>query len=294
MKCQDFREIIDSYLSDELLTETNHGVLRHLEECRNCRGEIEARREIRGRLKVAVLNSARYQIDEDFASNLESVLSRSPIKESEERSASWLARNTWIAAAAGLFLVFTLGFVLINQIGSDGSNLVVSTRLTSSLQQNDLVNIALGDHEHCAMRHELEDPTFSLQQASAKYKDLDKIVVPSIQKVLSKYEFVMAHGCKYKDTQFAHVVLKNQGKPLSVLVTDQDNFDETKSKDLLRFSSTNPQYQIARYDTKTHAVFVISDMDEKKNLEALEALSSPLRKHLGDQGQFQTAMLAFY
>ena len=33
MRCEDFREIADSFLSDELLVETNHEVVRHLEDC---------------------------------------------------------------------------------------------------------------------------------------------------------------------------------------------------------------------------------------------------------------------
>ncbi len=66
MKCQDFREIIDSYLCDELLTETNHEVLRHLEACANCRGVIESRRILRTRMKSAVKNSPQFQIRDGF------------------------------------------------------------------------------------------------------------------------------------------------------------------------------------------------------------------------------------
>lgn len=294
MNCNDFREIIDSYLSDELLTETNHDILRHLELCGNCRGEIEIRREIRGRLKTAVLNSRVYQVDSGFASNLKTILSRTPIRDSRETSTSWFAKNSWVAVAAGLLLVFTIGFVFMNQSGTIETADVGITPSIPSLAQNDLINIALGDHEHCAMRHDLDDPVVALEKASVKYKNLDKIVVPSLQKVLSKYEFVMAHGCKYKDTEFAHVVVRDEGNTLSVLIADKGDFDETKSAGPLRFSSSNRKYQVAIHNTKTHAIFVISDMDEEKNSDALKALSDPLRKHLGDQTQFQTALLTFY
>lgn len=66
MKCQDFREIIDSYLCDELLTETNHNILRHLEECADCRSVIETRRLLRSKIKGAVLNSPEFQVREVF------------------------------------------------------------------------------------------------------------------------------------------------------------------------------------------------------------------------------------
>ncbi len=293
MNCTDFREIIDSYLSDELLTETNHGVLRHMEGCGNCRGEIEARREIRGRLKAAVMSSPHYQIDEQFASNLRMMLTRS-VRQSNAKTTSWISRKSWVAVAAGLLVVFAIGFFVANRVSVGRNQIASITPSVSSLQRDDLVNVALGDHEHCAIRHDLKDPTFSLEKASAKYKDLDKIVVPSLGRILSKYQFVMAHGCTYEDTQFAHVVLKGEGKTLSVLIADLKDFGDLKGEEILKFSSTKPEYHVAKFNTKTHAIFVISDMDENKNFEALKALSVPLTKHLDGSNQFQTAILSFY
>ena len=48
MNCRDVREVADSFLGEELLTETNHEILRHLENCPTCRTEIDARRRLRG------------------------------------------------------------------------------------------------------------------------------------------------------------------------------------------------------------------------------------------------------
>ena len=42
--CRQVRELMDSYISGELTVESNHDVLRHLERCEACRGEL-ARRE---------------------------------------------------------------------------------------------------------------------------------------------------------------------------------------------------------------------------------------------------------
>ena len=44
MQCCDLREVADSYLSDELLVETNHEVIVHLEACADCHRELSARR----------------------------------------------------------------------------------------------------------------------------------------------------------------------------------------------------------------------------------------------------------
>jgi len=40
MNCRDVREVGDSFLCQELLTETNHEILRHLDSCPSCRTEI--------------------------------------------------------------------------------------------------------------------------------------------------------------------------------------------------------------------------------------------------------------
>ena len=40
MECRDVREMADSFLGEELLTETNHEILRHLETCPVCRAEL--------------------------------------------------------------------------------------------------------------------------------------------------------------------------------------------------------------------------------------------------------------
>src|SRR5689334_10183308 len=56
--CARIRRYLDSYISNELLVETNHEVLRHLESCADCAGELEARTRLRGALQAAVARQA--------------------------------------------------------------------------------------------------------------------------------------------------------------------------------------------------------------------------------------------
>ena len=53
MQCRDVRELADSFLSEQLLVETNHEVLRHLDTCPDCRADIAGRRAIRDGLRGA-------------------------------------------------------------------------------------------------------------------------------------------------------------------------------------------------------------------------------------------------
>ena len=50
LDCQHVREVMDSYLSEELSVETNHLVLRHVAECRTCAAELNGRRRLRALL----------------------------------------------------------------------------------------------------------------------------------------------------------------------------------------------------------------------------------------------------
>src|SRR4029453_17586198 len=50
LDCQQVRELMDSYLSEELSVETNHRFLRHVAECRDCAAELKRRRRLRALL----------------------------------------------------------------------------------------------------------------------------------------------------------------------------------------------------------------------------------------------------
>ena len=50
LDCQQVRELMDSYLSEELSVETNHGFLRHVAECRDCAAELKRRQRLRALL----------------------------------------------------------------------------------------------------------------------------------------------------------------------------------------------------------------------------------------------------
>jgi anti-sigma factor RsiW len=57
--CGKVRGYLDSYLSNELLVETNHEVLRHLESCPQCAAELSTRARVRTGLQAAVRGTPR-------------------------------------------------------------------------------------------------------------------------------------------------------------------------------------------------------------------------------------------
>ena len=91
-ECQAIRDLMDSYLSAELLVETNHEMLRHLGGCADCAAELGRRQRARALLKQAL------RID------LETDAMRRRIRAAIARDRRWLWRAKRWAIAAGLIL----------------------------------------------------------------------------------------------------------------------------------------------------------------------------------------------
>jgi len=189
MNCKDFREIIDSYLSDELLTETNHGILRHLEDCPVCRDEIEARRAVRSHLRSAIRNESQYLIDEKFAGDLCANLRGSLTTKPTTRRSFYSNNRSWMAVAASLLIVISVGMVYLNQSGSISTSEVAQESISiPNLPATHIVNIALGDHEYCAVQHgSSKDHPVSLVKEAVEYRGMEKVVLPAIKTVLKGY-----------------------------------------------------------------------------------------------------------
>lgn len=291
MNCRDFREMIDSYLSDELLTETNHDVLRHMEDCASCRSVIEARREVRSRLKSAVINSPQYQIGKNFTHNLQTQLKHEALQNQQTNSGSWLGFGSWAVVAAGLILVFTFGFILFNTQGIfNSSEVAESNYSTSELPQNHLVNIAFGDHEYCAIQRGAKQ-NVKLAKTPAKYADMKEVAMPELKTVLADYKLKESHTCKYKDTKFTHLIITKDNETVSLMLTDKEKAEKF-SNQISTFSSN--KYELARFDVENTAVFVVSGLDKQTNSQVANALYNPLRKHLKRENGLQTSLLMFY
>src|SRR5688500_15409820 len=104
MQCRDFREVADSYLSDELLVETNHDVMAHLEACADCRRELAARRELRTIMRASFSKTEELQMPAEFASRLHSGLRTAAT--SGAMSLNTLSRMWMIAAGVVVALMF--------------------------------------------------------------------------------------------------------------------------------------------------------------------------------------------
>src|SRR4051812_27466646 len=106
MQCREARDLLDSFLGQELLVETNHDVMRHLDGCPECRAELAARRQLRGILQRSFNRTATLQPRPEFAAE---VLKR--VRATGTHGARRPAVKTWGALAATLVLVAAGGLL---------------------------------------------------------------------------------------------------------------------------------------------------------------------------------------
>lgn len=309
MQCREFREIADSYLSNELMVETNHGVISHLEQCAECRQELKARRELRGTLREAFTKAPENQLRPEFAARLSTQLHEYSLGKRDAPLVSprgWQSSVTrkqmsWLTIAACLLLAMGLGLVIVRKRLIEPkahSEITVSKPkpkdspelnpgLPVSIVKAELARSAAGDHRDCAIKFRLAEKPIDLEVAGQQY---DPVYINLTKAVLSQpgaapldAQFVEAHSCVFEGRRFAHIVLKYHGQVVSFLVTA---IEPTKG---MQPESVDPQvstcsefdgYRVSCFETARHAVFVVSDLSEGDNLALARALAPSVFAHI--------------
>ncbi len=305
--------MIDSYIGGELLVETNHEVLHHLENCSGCRREIAARRELRVRLRSAIKNSPDAQMNLAFAARLQANLREASLRPTwlEKLGLSKVFANPQLfagALAACLVLITLSGLLGARYLPSSEQIAAVensSATATATAAQpvespmlqalaaawREIKETAVGDHENCALEFRLAEKPISLDEAAKKYrtynKNLDKAVTASVKKAFPKtangeIELLDAHSCLYAGKRFAHIVLRYQNRTISVLVTDTDL--PAAEMDAETDSETIAGMHAVGFRAAHHAVFVVSDLPEKDITAVAQAVLPAVRIHIEGAG----------
>jgi len=284
MQCNDFREIADSYLSDELLIETNHDVIRHLESCAECRSELAARRELRNELRTKFNREPDLQMAEGFSDTL-----RARIREQAlHRSGTYMPRIAYAGIAATLLIAIGLGFLAVQRWRVSQRELVAWTNLAHS---------ATGDHRECALEHKLKGTIMSLSEAGRVYDRAYANLVDqtSLRAALpTGADLLEAHSCAFEGRRFAHVVVKYHDEFVSVVIARNDaNTQAPRAMPGdIAASFKSDSYQVAAFQTMSHAVFVISALNETDNMTIARSVSPLLEKQIrGAEQPLQAKLL---
>ena len=274
MQCRELRDVADSYLAEELLVETNHEVLRHLDGCPACREEVSARRQLRATLKQAFVTAESLQPDAEWVGRLSAGLRTRALS----RPARRFRPAQWWLLAAGLALAAVVGRAAWHRQGDD-------RRVADAFAHD-----AAGDHRDCALHFRLAQAPIPLEEAAQEYDAafhlLDVAVRSARDAQGHPFELVESHACIFAGRRFAHIVLRSRGQLVSVLVAARDGTSASASPpgpgSAPTVMSLSPieGFQTAAFAASRHEVFVVSELAEADNLAIARAVASPVYHHL--------------
>lgn len=255
MECRDVRLLADSFLTEQLLVETTHELVRHLETCPDCRADIASRRAMRARLRGAIERAGSLTPREAFAAELSAKLR----PQAPPLSRRTLLRSGW-ALAAGLVL-------------AAGGLFVRESRSRSRLVA--LARLAAGDHRNCAVEFHLEERPIPMAEAGrrygAPYAGLAAFELPT---TAGRLDIVDRHACVYQGRRFGHLVVRYQGALTSVLVT------EGVAPASAQLEPRDGNLAVASLPAGRFVGFVVADLDATHVLTLARALEEPLSQHL--------------
>jgi anti-sigma factor RsiW len=270
MECRDVRELADSFLAEELLTETNHEILRHLDTCPACREDLEARRALRLAVQRAFRNARDLGPSDDFGARLRATLENASHKVPDRRRIRFQA---WWALAATVLLVVALGAAY------RGRGWIVTTRA--------LARAAVGDHLNCALLFRLTEKPITLEEAARRYdvayRVLETLPPNDVITGGGTAHVLERHSCVYGGRRFAHIVLDYRGTRVSLLVTAADSSGLTLPGDVLPHVTAPDRIDamsVVSFRASRHIVFVVGDVPQADLAKLADAVAGPLYRGL--------------
>ena len=257
------REMLDLYLDNELLVETNQSVLDHLGFCQDCAAESDRRIELRRLFKEALT------LEDDDERESETLSRRRVQMALARKRGPWgSVRVRWAALAAGLILAFALGLVYW-RIGNISKQAILSEVNKPSSGSSVLIAAvdrdAVENHKICALSYPRD---WSFDQQRVK-RELTPRFAPLIQAIGIKptsYELIEGHICAYQQRKYAHLIFRSHGHTVSVFVEQDDPRGNPKSSRPLEIAQTSyTAYQVASVDTGIHRICLVSDLPSVEN-----------------------------
>lgn len=292
MNCKDLRELVDSYLSNELLVETNHDVIRHLEHCRDCREMLGEHRELRAALKRAVIGADESQIDHAFA-----VRVKAQLRSTHDRPAWSLAGFRFAFGGLAVLIVGIFGvWMFVNR----SSEAVDQASVPQPATANTIVppagmqivpaflaevsHDAFDDHKNCALTHNLTERPISLEKAAQTVDvvnlGFDRSVIAALRERFGdEVELIKAHYCLINGRYFTHVVVGLANRTVSVLLTKWADGERASVEPMP--CGRDGDLSAACFSSGGYAVFVISSSAESETLRVANTIAGAVADHIG-------------
>jgi hypothetical protein len=275
-KCEKARRYLDSYVSNELLVETNHELMTHLESCKDCSQALEVRMRVKTALQRAVRNV-------ELPPALEARVKR--IRDEHSRGMLVRSRAHWAFAVAAMALLVLGGWVILRVWNLQGHSHVETLA-------DRILTIGAGNHLTCAINHQMWKQQFSSERMARELgPDYIGLVSLAKEKAPQDFEVVVAHRCHVDHRGFVHMILRKQDSILSVILTKKsgESFHESSAPAVVKASGVSifrnrlKGVEVAGFETRDYLAFVVSDLDPETNLKVAANLAPSVRDYLAKQ-----------
>jgi anti-sigma factor (TIGR02949 family) len=278
--CEKILRYLDSYISGELLVETNHEVLQHLEQCPACSQEMENRVRVRNSLRNAVREEA---VPVDLEQKV-----RRRIHDSQPARLWRMGFSLrWMSAVAALVALSAGAWIALHKQQTQNEYIAtLSARLPGILQ------VGLRDHIHCAVfrKYPKNPPTFA-QMAESMGPQYAGLVPLVKEKVSDGYRIILAHRCSFQGRNYIHMVLKGTSALVSLVITKKNSGESLANVQLapvlqavgvpLYRGGAEP-FQVAGFETPAYLAFLISDLAEENNIQLAATLAPGVHAFLNN------------
>ena len=275
-QCKRVRSYLDSYLSNELLAETNLEVLKHLESCESCTRALEDRARIKSQLKRAVMN---VEAPETL---------RKRIRSEIRRTHSFNFKPSWmLTAAAVIVFAIMLGIFLRLDLGISSSPQPRQLSMIADVAPADtagqILKIGFDGHVSCAIDHDMANRRFSAQEISTmlgpRYQGLVEVAK---EKMPRDFEIVVGHRCHFQNREFVHLIMRRHEEVVSLIVTTKNGETFSGAAAAAAMNAAGfPVYeaswhnlQVAGFETSDYLAFVVSNEAKRENAQIASSLVS--------------------
>lgn len=209
---------------------------------------------LRGSLRGAWNRSQEFAPRPEFIASLAATLAPGA-----SRARGRTRRPRWPALAAAAVVITALVLA-----GRDGMG---------ALRWSALVHAAAGDHRDCAVAFRLRERPISLEEAAQRldpaFESLAALELPS-RGPRGSIRVLERHACLFEGRWFAHLVLRYDGRLVSVVIRDgRRPWFGPSTKQVGGFS-------VAAFSASRHAVLVVAALDSQETLELARAVVPPV------------------
>ena len=274
--CQKVLARLDSYIDNELLTESSLELMEHFQRCTACTRESQERRNVRARLQTAVREVRVPPGLEDRV--------RDRLRQTREPRPKRFLPDVDCGYPCSLLRIVGC---LSARCASADHGIPGVVRGGDLREVASIIRVGLGDHLHCALlRQRGRRSEDGVDKLPVEFKELIPIVH---QHLPADLPLVLAHECRYHGRNFVHLTFQNGRTLLSLVIAKKQDGESLDGANLPRALSQSgiPMYtagargfEVAAFESRGFLVYTVSDLSQTNNLSVLAALAPSLQNFL--------------